>query len=234
MKRSEINHILRESLDFLQRMHFLLPPFAHWTPDEWRTKGPECREIVEHQLGWDITDFGIGPFTEVGLFLFTVRNGKAATAAKGGKTYAEKIMIVRERQTTPLHFHKHKMEDIINRGGGDLVIQLYNSLPGPKPDLQSIVKVSIDGVERTLPAGSIVTLQPGESITLTQGLYHEFWGGPTKGWTMVGEVSQVNDDAGDNFFYRQVGRFPAIEEDEPPFRLLVSDYAHYYQPAAKA
>ena len=40
----------------------------------------------------------------------------------------------------------------------------------------------------------------------------------------VGEVSQVNDDRTDNRFEPPVGRFPAIEEDEAPYRLLCTEY----------
>ncbi len=39
-----------------------------------------------------------------------------------------------------------------------------------------------------------------------------------------GEVSQCNDDNTDNRFNPPVGRFPAIEEDEPPYRLLCNEY----------
>ena len=42
---------------------------------------------------------------------------------------------------------------------------------------------------------------------------------------LVGEVSTVNDDETDNVFHEPVGRFPRIEEDEAPTRLLVIDYA---------
>ena len=38
------------------------------------------------------------------------------------------------------------------------------------------------------------------------------------------EVSQCNDDNTDNRFNPPVGRFPAIEEDEPPYRLLCNEY----------
>ena len=58
MKRSEINTIMREALAFLREKQFLLPPFATWTPADWRTKGAECQEIIDQQLGWDITDLG--------------------------------------------------------------------------------------------------------------------------------------------------------------------------------
>ena len=62
MKRSEINTIIREADDFIRAHGFHLPPWAHWTPDEWRTKGPEVREIVDRKLGWDVTDFNSGNF----------------------------------------------------------------------------------------------------------------------------------------------------------------------------
>jgi D-lyxose ketol-isomerase len=225
MKRSEINRIMREGIAFMEERRFLLPPFASWTPDAWRTKGPESAEIVERQLGWDITDFGGGDFDRAGLFLFTIRNG--ALNEPNGKTYAEKIMIVRAGQVTPTHLHYQKMEDIINRGGGDLVIQLWNSIDAERL-ADTDVTVSMDGVKVTVPAGGTVTLRPGESVTLPQFLWHKFWGDPDKGDVLVGEVSRVNDDNTDNLFYDGVGRFPEIEEDEEPLSLLTKDYARYY------
>ena len=232
MKRSEINKIMRSADDFIRERGFYLPPFAHWTPEEWRQKGPEAAEIAEHQLGWDITDFGSGDFQRTGLFLFTIRNGKSSNlATMQGKLYAEKILIVDVDQVTPMHYHWSKMEDIINRGGGRLMIQLYNSTPDGGMDEQSDVVVSMDGIKRTFPAGGVAALRPGESITLTTGLYHKFWG--EDGRILVGEVSMVNDDASDNRFFDPIGRFPSIEEDEEPLYLLVSDYAKYYQGAEK-
>ncbi len=44
---------------------------------------------------------------------------------------------------------------------------------------------------------------------------------------MTGEVSMVNDDSGNNKFLDSVGRFPEIEEDAEPYRLLASDYAQW-------
>lgn len=229
MKRSEINAIMRSAKEFLAAHHFCLPPFADWTPEEWRGKGPEVREIVECQMGWDITDFGSGDFLKCGLFLFTVRNGRSANLREmRGKTYAEKIMIVETGQVTPLHFHWQKTEDIIVRGGGKLVVQLYNSTPDERL-AQTELTMSLDGVLREVPAGGTVTLSPGESITLTPGLYHAFWG---EGRVLVGEVSMVNDDRTDNRFYEPVGRFPKIFEDEPPLHLLTVDYQTYYRHAA--
>jgi len=231
VKRSEINAIMRESLGFLEQMKFLLPPFAAWTPQQWRTKGAECREIVEQQLGWDITDFGSGNFASMGLFLFTIRNGSLDDLERpGGKVYAEKVMIVREGQETPTHFHFQKMEDIINRGGGNLVIRLWNSTPDERL-ADTDVTVSMDGVRVTVPAGGDITLRPGESVCLPQRLYHRFWGEKGKGTVLVGEVSRVNDDRVDNRFLEPVGRFPEIEEDQPPLHLLCGDYSRYYRQA---
>ncbi|MFN8447442.1 MAG: D-lyxose/D-mannose family sugar isomerase [Anaerolineae bacterium] len=224
MKRSEINAIIRDADAFARQHHFYLPPFAHWTPHEWMTKGAEVSEIVEYGLGWDITDFGLGGFRNTGLFLFTIRNGSPKNLETcTGKVYAEKLLIVDVNQVTPFHFHWHKTEDIINRGGGRLLIQLYNSTPDERDDKTSDVTVSIDGVVRTLPAGGIVTLNPGESITLPTGLYHKFWGEGER--VLVGEVSTVNDDTADNKFLDPIGRFTEIEEDEPPYHPLITDYA---------
>ena len=228
MKRSEINDIMKESLAFLKKTKFLLPPFATWKPSEWRTRGPECREIVEQQLGWDITDFGSGDFATMGLFLFTIRNGTLADLKNPlGKVYAEKIMIVRENQITPTHFHSQKMEDIINRGGGSLVIRLWNATRDDQL-ADTPVTVSADGVRITVPAGDTITLRPGDSVCLPQRNYHRFWGLEGKGTVLVGEVSRVNDDRVDNHFFDPVGRFPAIEEDVEPLYLLYNDYAKYY------
>jgi D-lyxose ketol-isomerase len=126
MKRSEINRIMQEGLDYIEKdMKFMLPPFAKWSPDDWKSKGEESADIVKQQLGWDITDFGTEEFEKFGLLLFTIRNGSFAELSKPfGKIYAEKAMIVKEEQITPIHFHSQKMEDIINRGGGELVVQL--------------------------------------------------------------------------------------------------------------
>lgn len=231
MKRSEVNAVMQEADDFIRRSGFFLPPFAYWTPAEWRQKGDEAREIVENQLGWDITDFGSGNFESEGLFLFTVRNGsQAEMRARQGKLYCEKLMVVGVGQVTPMHFHWNKVEDIINRGGGKLAIKLFNATPDEK-FADTTVVASLDGVKRQVKAGDTVQLAPGESITLTPYLYHEFWAVEKK--TMVGEVSLVNDDANDNRFFKTVGRFPAIDEDTEPLHLLTTDYPKYYKSSAK-
>lgn len=223
MKRSEINQRILSSIDFFNEMNFKLPPWAYWSPEDWKGKYDSCSEIVDNMLGWDLTDFGSGDFHRRGLILFTIRNGNFR---KDKKPYAEKAMIVEELQETPMHFHWSKMEDIINRGGGNLVIDLYQSTPEEKLSDQSFT-VKTDGVLRHLQAGGQIVLTPGESICLEQGIYHRFYGEPGKGKVFVGEVSAVNDDTSDNCFLEPVGRFPEIEEDENPVHLLASDYSKY-------
>ena len=223
MKRSEINKLISNSIEFFDQMNFKLPPWAYWTPEDWKGKYDTCNEIVDNMLGWDLTDFGSGDFLKQGLILFTIRNGNQQ---KDKKIYAEKIMIVEEMQETPMHFHWSKMEDIINRGGGNLVIDLYNS--DKNEDFSSAdFEVKIDGISRTVSAGGSVTLMPGESICLEQGVYHRFYGEQGKGKVLVGEVSAVNDDNSDNRFHASVGRFPDIIEDEKPLHLLASDFKKY-------
>lgn len=223
MKRSEINALIEDAKSFFAEHRFALPPWAFWPPSAWKGRGDACAEIVANGLGWDITDFGRGEFTRLGLLLFTIRNG---SMAEGAKSYAEKIMIVGEEQETPYHFHWHKMEDIINRGGGRLVLELYESTSDETLS-QKPFTVSVDGVRREVKPGGRVVLAPGESICLRPGLYHRFYGEAGAGRVLVGEVSQVNDDATDNRFLEPVGRFPEIEEDEEPVHLLISDYSRY-------
>jgi D-lyxose ketol-isomerase len=228
MKRSEINAIMGDADAFLRQQHFHLPPFAYWTPQDWMCKGEEVHEIVDRHLGWDITDFGSGNYPEIGLFVFTIRNGHLDNLRTGkGKTYAEKILVVDVNQVTPMHYHWMKVEDIINRGGGDLAIQLFNGNPDGSYQEDTDVIVNTDGVTRRLKAGSVMTLEPGESITLMPYCYHKFWGECSR--VLVGEVSLVNDDNSDNCFYEKVGRFPVIVEDEPPTHLLVNDYKTYWK-----
>ncbi len=223
MKRSEINRAMLCAKTFMAARSFYLPPWAHWRPEEWRERKNDTGEIVGNMLGWDITDFGSDDFHARGLLLFTLRNGKHPG---GKKPYAEKIMVVEEHQETPMHYHWKKMEDIINRGGGNLVLELYRS--DDKDGLAAMpVFVSVDGIARCVEPGAKVVLAPGESICLVPGLYHRFYGEPGHGNVLVGEVSSVNDDTSDNRFFASLGRFPAITEDEEPLHLLVSDYSQW-------
>lgn len=223
MKRSQINAIIQENEAFIASHSFKLPPFAAWTPEIWQTKGAECDEIRDNMLGWDVTDFGLGDYDTYGLFLFTVRNGNQNNP-KYTKPYAEKLMVINEGQTCPMHFHWFKQEDIINRGGGVLCMKLYNATEDEDLDTVGDVVIVCDGVKKVLPAGTVLELMPGESCTITQRMYHTFWAKPGCGKCLCGEVSQCNDDSSDNRFHQPVGRFPEIEEDVAPYRLLCNEY----------
>lgn len=219
MKRSELNKLITENKAFIESQGFALPPFAQWSVEQWKNLSEEYAEIRDCQLGWDVTDFGSGDFYKVGLFLMTIRNG---CPGKSQKPYAEKIMVVEEKQVTPMHYHANKMEDIINRGGGNLMIRLYNS-NGHELDRESDVIIYSDGRQYAIPAGTVIRLKKGESCTMMQGVYHSFWGEEGFGKVMVGEVSMCNDDVSDNCFYEEVGRFADIEEDEQAQYLLVNE-----------
>lgn len=222
MKRSQINALIRQAEELIAAHGFALPPFARWTPEDWASKGEACAEIRDNMLGWDVTDYGLGRFEEIGLVLFTLRTG-SQTDPRYPKPYAEKLLISRENQVCPMHFHFVKREDIICRGG-TLCMELYNSTPEGELDRAKPVTVSRDGVRCVYPAGTVLELSPGESVTLTPGLYHAFWAKAGAGTALIGEVSQCNDDLRDNRFLEPMGRFPTVEEDEPPYRLLCGEY----------
>lgn len=222
MKRSRINEIMAEAEAMIARFGFVLPPFAWWTPEEFRAKAPGTR-VAEARLGWDITDYGQGRFDEMGLFLFTLRNGRLDDLKRGGgMAYAEKLLISRRDQLSPMHTHVIKAEDIINRGGATLVIELCGSDASGAYDGDRGGMVWCDGVARPYGPGEKLRLAPGESVTLMPGDWHAFWG--EGGDVLIGEVSTVNDDLTDNVFREPIGRFAEVEEDAAPRHLLVSDY----------
>ncbi|MTI02354.1 D-lyxose/D-mannose family sugar isomerase [Roseibium sp. RKSG952] len=221
MKRSEINRIKAEAQAFIHSFGAVLPPFADWSPDQMRSE--QAAGIRERSLGWDITDYGQGKFDELGLFLFTLRNGNEKDLSEGrGMLYAEKLLISRENQLSPMHRHIVKAEDIINRGGGDLVMEIYASDAKGGIDRDNPVVVPSDACPVTIQPGEHLRLKPGQSVTLMPGIWHAFWA--EQGDCLIGEVSTVNDDRTDNVFEAPIPRFANIEEDAEPDFLLVADY----------
>ena len=222
MKRSRINQIMADADEMIRSYGFVLPPFAYWTPEAFKAR-VDARRIVESRMGWDITDYGAGKYDDMGLFLFTLRNGSLADLQRGGgMCYAEKLLISKQDQLSPMHTHVIKAEDIINRGGAALAVQLYGSDTDGEFDEAAGGVVRCDGITRAFSAGEVLQLAPGESVTLMPGDWHAFWG--EGGDVLIGEVSTVNDDMTDNVFRDDIGRFAEIEEDEAPTHLLVSDY----------
>ncbi|WP_432448822.1 D-lyxose/D-mannose family sugar isomerase [Aliiroseovarius marinus] len=226
MKRSRINQIMAEADEMIRRYGFVLPPFAYWTPETFTANKDKAAALIAARCGWDITDYGAGRFDQMGLFLFTLRNGRLADLERGGgMCYAEKLLISRQDQLSPMHTHVIKAEDIINRGGATLVIELYGSDEAGNFAEDRGGSVLCDGIRRAFAPGEKLKLAPGESVTLMPGDWHAFWG--EGGDVLIGEVSTVNDDETDNIFREKIGRFAEIDEDEAPSHLLVSDYASW-------
>jgi len=228
MKRSTVNRTIETAKEAFAGIGLTLPPFAAWTVEDWKTKGPEVNEIRQSMLGWDVTDFGQGRFETLGRTLFTLRNGSAKFGS--GKDYAEKLILDPENQKPALHFHRNKMEDIINRGGGNILVRLYLSTrDGQTSDAEFTMQV--DGITRTIQPGQILRLQPGESLCIPPRIIHQFWGEQGTGlrigrgrYTVSGEVSRVCDDMNDNCWLEPCERFGTFEEDEPRKHYLVHEY----------
>ena len=226
MKRSEINTSIDQAMAFFAKMRFPLPPFAFWTPEEWIEKGSECDEIRDLGLGWDVTDFGSGDLSKIGRTIFTLRNGKAR-ADGYAKSYAQKVMCMHEGQKSVIHYHKSKMEDIVNQGGGNILITLWRAAKDNSLS-DEVFDVSVNGIRRTIASGETVRLAPGDSVYVRPYTYHKFWAEEGAGTALSVEVSSVCDDYTDNFFLHAGERFPAIEEDEARRYYLCNEY-----PAAK-
>jgi D-lyxose ketol-isomerase len=218
MKRSEVNRLQREALAFYARHNFHLPVWATWQPVDFQRAGAAAAEIKSRRLGWDVVDYGSGDFARLGSVLFTIRNGPPGGA---GEPYCEKVIILRDGQSLPIHFHSRKTEDIINRSGGELIAKVW---PTDRRDGlgEGPVKVLADGaLWREVQAGEDLVLLPGASLTVVPRVYHRFTG---RGDVLIGEVSSVNDDVGDNRFLTPNPRFLTVEEDEEILYYLCNEY----------
>jgi len=229
LRRSEVNRAIETAKAVFAALGLHLPPFAFWTVEDWQTRGEEADEIRKGKLGWDVTDFGLGKFPEWGRTLFTLRNGYRQNGGYS-KVYGEKFILNPPNQKPPLHFHRSKMEDIINRGGGNILVRLYKATDEGTCSQEDFT-VQVDGVTRSMKPGSIVRLREGESICLPPFMIHQFWAEEGTGivldgvgYTASGEVSSVCDDWNDNCFLEPVQRFPPIEEDEPARHYLCNEY----------
>lgn len=224
MKRSEINRLISEGLKFLESRKYPLPPQAFWNLNDWNKNRDRVAEITKRRIGWDLTDFGSGKYEKTGLLLYTLSNGIIDIDGQIiDQCYSNKLLIVGENQVTPMHHHGRKMEDIINLGGGNLQIKLYNVGETGRIDENSSVKIFRNEVWKSFKPGTVITLKPGERVRLDPHHYHQFWAEPGKGKVLVEEVSSVNDDLTDNFFLENLPRFPGIIEDEIPRYLLCNE-----------
>jgi len=210
MKRSEVNAAIVEAVNLLTEFKWSLPLWADWSEKDYALEPKISEYLRTHQMGWDVTDFGSGTFATRGLTLFCLRNGVQTN--KKMIPYAEKLMFINESQETPFHHHRVKMEDIINRGGGNLMVEFCHEDPSD----ERIIQVMVDGCIRPITPHQPLRLSPGQSVTMQRRLYHRFYAESGHGMVLGGEVSQVNDDSGDNYFLEELGRFSTIEEDVAP------------------
>lgn len=225
MNRSEINKIVDNVIDFIHQHQVVLPKFGYFTLQDWKKLDlAQWQEVFDVELGWDVSDFGGNDFSTRGCVLFNFRNGSIKPVLKDlyPNPYAEKMLFVGKDQELPMHFHHHKMEDIINRGGGDLLIELYNSTKEEELDKVNDLHLSIDGQKLCFKPGSVVCLKPGSSIRVNPRVYHRFWA--EKESVMAWEVSKTNDDHVDNRFLDNGDRFSQIIEDEPIKYVLCNEY----------
>ena len=223
MKRSEINRAIDAGRNVLDRIRFKLPELSTWSIARFKTERAQMGEVIAIGMGWDVSAFGSGDFPAIGATIFTVRNGSPDDPTLG-VPYAEKIIIMTEGQTIPLHFHFKKTEDIINRGNGVLCVRLYNSRPDESLDKETPPRIRCDGVWRTFQPGEVLEVTPGNSITMKPGLYHAFWAKKGAGTLVCGEVSSINDDNVDNRFLDPIPRFADVVEDEPARYILCNEY----------
>lgn len=222
MKRSEINHFIRKAKDFAEHMKAHLPPFAFWHPEKWNELGQECNEIRDLMLGWDVTDFGLNDYYKIGRTLFTLRNG--SNKLKGfSRTYSEKFIFIEENQAAPIHSHRNKTEDIINRGGGNILVKVSNTLTNGTKSNKPFT-LSVNGIRKQFNPDEIIRLTPGESLLIPAGIIHEFWSEEGTGMTLSGEIGTICDDINDNIFLSPCKRFTDIEEDEKPVHYLCNEY----------
>ena len=223
MKRSEINQAIVWAKALLRKNNISLPDYAAWDMVTWQENRTKVEAIEKLMLGWDITDFGMGDFSKVGAVLYTIRNGLLGDSSVG-VPYCEKLIVMKDGQRLPKHYHVCKSEDIINRANGVLQVFLWNADPKTGAPLDTPVRIFQDGIEYTYAPGEEILIQPGNSISLTPYIAHIFGPKAGTGDLIVGEVSAVNDDMTDNYFLENTARFASIVEDESPLHPLCNEY----------
>jgi D-lyxose ketol-isomerase len=220
--RSSIDAAIDSARSLAAGATFPLPDFAGWSRHEWLGQVDRLGPTLTRGLGWDVTDFGRGDFARYGLCLCTIRNGRLADVDRPtAQTYAEKFMVIEVAQETPFHLHPRKTEDIINRGGGVLCVEVHPA-DGDRLGSGSTTTL-VDGIETRVAAGERILIRPGQSIQIPSGAFHRFWAEGER--VLGGEVSAINDDDNDNVFLDPFPRYATIEEDAPARYLLVGEYA---------
>ncbi len=193
---------------------FRLPPFAYLMPSEWLTKSASYSELRHNGLGWMCTDFGAD---HGAVIRFILRRGDPE-AEKYRKPYSEEIFMCRKGTSVPPHCHLSRMQDIVNRGGGVLTVRILGTRKGMEN-----VTLRKDGFTFTVHQYGLVKLCEGESLTIPAGCIHEICADGDD--VAVSEISTFMCITSDDYFtVRKPARSLKLEEDEPPYRLLISDY----------
>jgi D-lyxose ketol-isomerase len=224
MRRSQIETIIDKSQAAMMRLGCPLPPFAAWTPDDWRSRAAETATMRANFLGWNIVEFAKDDFFAKGIAVFTTRMGDYRDLPTGaGRLYGEKVFVLFDGQNVPHHYHIEKTEDLLNRGGGTLSVNLVKVMLDGTPTDESIL-LERNGVREIVAANTSVKLAPGESILLEPYVAHAFLG---EGEVLCGEISLANDDTTDNYFLEPFPAPSPIIEDVPARHLVVADYRSF-------
>lgn len=224
MKRSQIEDIIARSNAIMARQGFHLPPFAGWTVAQWQENAAATAEMRANGVGWNIVAFEEGAFFKSGIAVFTLRIGDYHDLPRGaGRLYGEKVFALFEGQSVPHHYHRVKTEDLINRGGGILGVNLVKVDADGKP-MPDAITLERNGMMVSVPANTTLHLDPGESIVLVPGVAHAFLGVSE---VLCGEISLANDDTTDNYFLQPLPAPSAIIEDIPARHVVLADYRSF-------
>lgn len=162
MRRSEIDTIIDEARATMRRHGVALPPFADWSPQDWQRHGAATRTMRDRLIGWNIAEFEKDAFARSGIALITTRMGDFEQLPTGrGKLYGEKIFVIREGQSVPYHYHWVKTEDVFNRGGATLAIDLVAVDSQGRPT-DAAIDLDRDGLPHHIVARGTIRLSPGE------------------------------------------------------------------------
>ncbi|MFP4381073.1 MAG: D-lyxose/D-mannose family sugar isomerase [Candidatus Sumerlaeia bacterium] len=232
MKRSDINNEIQLALDVFEAHRFYLPKWAAWSPENWEHCGPEVAQIKACMLGWSVTDFDRDNFREQGFVTFIERNGIvdemrefAQRHSVQDKAYGERLGFIQKRQATAMLKHNISTKDIVNRGGGDLVVQIFLSTPDDELDEHNRIPTCINGIAYNIKAGGISRLAPGDGITIHAGVFHKFWA--EKAGCIVGEIYTSSPKKNEIFLLEPGEWYNRIEEDEDPLFLLNHEYPEF-------
>ena len=163
MKRSEINNAIETAKKMMDTYNWTLPKWGYWSKEDYNNNPEMTKYLKDHQMGWDVTDFGKDNFNSQGITLFCIRNGIQSNF--DDKPYAEKLLFMQEGQEIPFHSHKIKLEDIINRGGGDLAIE-FLEIDNNNKQLSKKITVLVDGEKIELDPHEPLILKKGQSVTV--------------------------------------------------------------------